>query len=550
MHDLNKVMFYKTSFEIRTKNESGDALWELVCILRRWATGKYPNLPATPQFWSKLKRTHRVPCSQDARISFASELCLEEGGVNYWAIAIEEIAEVEGYAPRIWATDVSFSWEASNAGKVSVVLSYGDRPGFLGRCQAQPSHTIPRFIRMIQKSSRIDCTSSGRPVPLGAIELKVGDFKEFWDFVSDEKRDVPIVYVSPRFDGSNNSIFAVEPESIVRSLGPSAFVYFSADEMFCREMRECLPSLAYGCSNGKVRVYASRPNMKGGQDQGRHRFFSADEIEKMGAEEFVAMLRRALAQDVHFYEKMMRPDAVKQKRSRLIFEKSVAEKNFHAAFEIAQDAEAEAESLKDLLEGAFREIEKLESRCEELEEELHLSNAKAETLEYQASCASKQDGDLSGLRKWPLPLIDLITLFQEHNGNKLVFTDRAFRSLNECITDAEVIWNALVDLCEIAYPLYDAESSGDIARQFNSQSIFEFKRGAGSMTRRDSKLIAQYKDTYRGREINVEAHLAKGNKDSDKQSLRLYFGFDETDRKIIVSHIGKHLDNFSTRSRK
>lgn len=550
MHDLNKTMFYKTSFEIKTKNDSGDALWELVCILKRWATDKYPSLPSNPQFWSKLKRTHRVPYTQDTRIRFASELCLVEDGINNWAISIEETEEAEGYAPRIWATDVSYSWEVSDAGKVSVVLSYGDRPGFLGRCQAQPSHTIPRFIRMIQKSSRIDCTSSGKPVPLGPIELKVGDFKEFWGFVSDEKRDVPIVYVSPRFGGNINSTFAVEPEAIVRSLGPSAFVYFSGDEMFCKEMHECLPSLAFGCSNGKIRVYAPRPDMKSDHDQGRHRFFSADEIEKMGAEEFVAMLRRALAQDVHFYEKMMRPDAVRRKRGRLVFEKSVEEKNFHAAFEMAQSAEAETESVKALLESAYQDIEKLERQCNELEEDLYLANAKADALEYQVNNASRQDGGFGELRKWPLPLVDLISLFQEHNGGKLAFTERAFRSLSECITDAEIVWNALVDLCEIAYPLYESESSGDIARQFNSQSIFEFKRGAGSMTRRDSKLIAQYKDTYHGRQINVEAHLAKGNKDSDKQSLRLYFGFDKTDRKIIVSHIGKHLDNFSTQFRK
>ena len=29
MHDLNKTMFYKTSFDIRTTDEGDDALWSL-----------------------------------------------------------------------------------------------------------------------------------------------------------------------------------------------------------------------------------------------------------------------------------------------------------------------------------------------------------------------------------------------------------------------------------------------------------------------------------------------------------------------------------------
>lgn len=110
-----------------------------------------------------------------------------------------------------------------------------------------------------------------------------------------------------------------------------------------------------------------------------------------------------------------------------------------------------------------------------------------------------------------------------------------------------MVWNALHDLCAIAYPLFASHDAGDYAKKFNSQSTFELKRGAGKMTRKDSRLMAQYQDTYQGRAINAEAHLAKGNDDASPNSLRLYFVFDEETGRIIVSHIGKHLDNYSTR---
>ena len=60
MHDLNKTMFYKTSFDVRSVDEEGDALWSLICSLRLWATRKYPALPREASFWSALKQTHRA----------------------------------------------------------------------------------------------------------------------------------------------------------------------------------------------------------------------------------------------------------------------------------------------------------------------------------------------------------------------------------------------------------------------------------------------------------------------------------------------------------
>lgn len=34
MHDLNKTMFYKTSLDVRSVDEEGDALWSLIWSLR------------------------------------------------------------------------------------------------------------------------------------------------------------------------------------------------------------------------------------------------------------------------------------------------------------------------------------------------------------------------------------------------------------------------------------------------------------------------------------------------------------------------------------
>ena len=179
MHDLNKTMFYKTSFDIRTTDEGDDALWSLLCSLRAWATRKYPALPREAAFWSALKRTGRVPFQEGRPVRFRSELCLEDGG-NHWALTIEEIAEEPGAAPRHWTTEISFVWTAVDAGSVAVALSYGDTPGFLGPCQPEPELTFPGFIRTILENDRLVSTASGRPLSLEPTLLHVGQFKDLW----------------------------------------------------------------------------------------------------------------------------------------------------------------------------------------------------------------------------------------------------------------------------------------------------------------------------------------------------------------------------------
>ena len=40
MHDLSLTLFYKTSIDIESIDKNDDALWSLVCDIRRWMTRK------------------------------------------------------------------------------------------------------------------------------------------------------------------------------------------------------------------------------------------------------------------------------------------------------------------------------------------------------------------------------------------------------------------------------------------------------------------------------------------------------------------------------
>jgi len=550
---LNLTLFYKTSFQVRALGDGGDALWGLVCNIRNWMTSKWRangiSIPTQNAVWSKFKAGSSIVSEDpEGTVRFYSSAYWDSETLNYWACSITETVTVKGYAPRQWVTEIGFAYKESTFGTVSIVLSYGDWPGYLGECQEEPGPSIPGIIGRLTNDYRLACEICGMPLELGARMLRVGDFPRFWDVISDEERDVPVVYISPKryaVDG----LFAIDPQEVAQSLGPSAIVYYAIDPSFSDEMRSLLPNADYKCYNGFVRVYTARPCVNEAGDPGRHRYFPPSAIEGMGDEKFIRMLRRALAQDVHFYESMVRLDVVKNKVRRVAVAKR-AEGQVKLAENRAKMAEEESMELmiglEDEMVATQRENERLQHELDELRSKNYSLEARAQVAE-DALSGRKSAAVIDEIDMHRYSPQALAELFATIYGDRIDFTERAIKTLGDCGTRPDILWNALYDLCTIAHELHTNQGEADIAKAFNSKSEFEYSRGAGMMTRKDAKLIGQYRDTYHGREIDVESHIKKGNKESSDQFIRVYFGFDNESQKIIVSSVGKHLDTYSTK---
>lgn len=553
MHDLNLTLFYKTSFQIRSTEHDGDILWHLICEIKNWMSKKWDSngvdIPLDNETWSQFKSGSTI-VSEDPEdtIRFYSSVYWDHEALNYWACSITETVTIEDLAPRQWITEIGFAYKELTYGTVSIVLSYGDRPGYLGECQKEPTPSVPGLVNRLTRNKHLNCELCGMPLHLEAQMLHVGDFPTFWKLIADESRDTPIVYLSP-MRHTNNGQSTIDPQEIARNLGPSAMVYYATDPAFNDEMRALLPDERYKCYNGFVRVYTSMPHLDNSGDSRRHRYFKPSVIKKMGAKKFIRILRRALAQDVYFYEKMVRLDVVKSKIRRASIAKD-AEGQIAVAENRIKNAEEESMGLLIELE---EEANAAHLENEQLQRELGEAQSKVFSLETRVQTAESALKGTNGS-----PVIDeidmqryspraLCELFETIYSDKIDFTDRAMKSLSECATRPDVLWNALYDLCTIAYPLHTKPGEIDIAKDFNSNSEFEYSRGAGMMTRKDTKLIEQYRDIYRGREINVETHIKKGSKESSNQFIRIYFGFDNVSKKLVISSVGKHLDTHSTK---
>ena len=296
MHDLNLNLLYRTSFEIRTVDEEGDALWQLVYNIRTWMTSKWRNRGVELDISNDELRQfkwHAVLTSsdEDQTVRLESASYISEGGTNNWACAITETYRVPGKAPRQWVTEIGFAYSEQNAGTVSLVLSYGDYPGFLGPCQDEPNLGLPRIIRMLINDPRLVAETCGMPVSLEPRELRCGDFQNFWQLLESEERQVPVIYISHRSnDGEPQNL--IDPEKVAAALGPSALVYYTRDDGFAAEMRDNLPNFDYRCYMGFVRVYAPGLDASKPWEHTRHRFFNPDAIEEIGEGAFIEMLRR------------------------------------------------------------------------------------------------------------------------------------------------------------------------------------------------------------------------------------------------------------------
>lgn len=554
MATINSNPFYRTSFEIAAAQPETDILWELVMSVRNWICRKWDKrgAPISQDLgeWSSFKfgRSARLSDSQNT-VRFASAALYGDGvrGIQEWACSISERYSVKGYAERIWTTDVTFVAISEESAAVSIVVSYVDRSGFLGPVQSKPSLTVPGLVRVLMNNESIVCTTSGKPLTVWASSLAEGDFDEFWSFVINPERSTPIVYVSPYFPTEAEAQFLVDPRDIASVLGPSAIVYYSPSAAFSSEMMAKIPNRKLRCTSGALRVYLPNVRLDNPFEPTRHRFFRPQDIEEYGRDAMLEILRRALAQDELPYDAKHRVDALRT-QIRLHSTERRAEARVNAAEDYAL---GEIEKTEQMLEGELNELKEeqlqRQNEIDDLKERCHDLEEKCSAYELALRSTSSEQEEQVSIGRWPMSTLEIVELYTQVFADRIDLTERAWKSLNGCRSDPDLLWNAMHVLCTIMYGLQSQTGGVDVQKEFSDNSTFTYASGAGTMTRKGNALMREYMDTFQGRELNCEAHIGAGNGRNAKRSIRIYFCYDDVTGKIIISSIGEHLKNYSTR---
>lgn len=473
MIDLSSTLFFKARFEIAAKQKGLDMLWCIVYHIRDWMSSKWrkrgETIPTDNVLWSKWKMGGRIASQNDAVYLQSMYYGAEDGGI-FWACKIKEsFPSKKGCAPRQWTTEVGFQAPTTDKGSISVVIYYSDRPGFIGPCEGTVPASIPNLIRRLCEDSRILCTVDSYNLTLQPIHLSPGDFPQFWNVVSAPKRSVPVIYISPRITDEGTVVNLINPTELANHiLGPNALVYYATNLDFSREMTEMCPS-DYSCYSGGVRIYAAQPHIGDEGDHYRHRFIPARDILETGSAQTCEILRRALAQDVHFYDEMFRIEDCKKMKDRRMMEERIAahkkaiEDGFlETAVQTQDELRAKCQAAENALfekEFEFEEYKETASdEIKDLKRQIHNCRQQMEThqtaLLQERSRALKSIQD--SIQSYPTKPAEIANFFISHFPGRIDFTENGFASLRDCETDAEILWDAFYQMATTLYDIYRA----------------------------------------------------------------------------------------------
>lgn len=152
-----------------------------------------------------------------------------------------------------------------------------------------------------------------------------------------------------------------------------------------------------------------------------------------------------------------------------------------------------------------------------------------------------------GIAVYPNTPQAIAKYFETVYPDRIVFTERAYRSMDECTTKSDVLWEAFYHIAVDLYNLLKRNPATAFT-DFKDYTGWDCSRGEGAQTHADSKFMRQRIDKYNGQEIDIEPHVKNGSQESDPKFVRIHFAYDpNVADKIIVGHCGKHLDNYSTR---
>lgn len=557
MIDLSSTMFYKVKFKISLEDSKKDLLWLIISHIKNWQTRKWNKesklISDNVKAWSNLKKGSTISSTDKKTVKIVSAVCYVDEPENgtFWACKIIETPLSDTrFAPRRWVTEVGFEPINANSAYFSCVISYSDMAGFIGECEPMPAPNVPGLVRKVITDKYISCENGTDKVSTYPQEIASGQWMAFWEKLQNEGRTIPYIYISPKNNPiEDENCLCVDPKKIATAVGGNALVFYATDKAVTDEMNYFTPQ-ELACYNGMIRIYYPGVEATDELDHNRHRYFRPNQIESMGECAICQILRRALAQDVTFYDKFFRIDDC-----QAMVDANVRQKRLKELQAIHQEKLKEVEDETMVL--AFDEEEKrlmveaendrLKAELADLKEDnfiLTQQNESYRTLAQDNAALTKAVDSRLNTKEYPDTPEDVVNYFEATFGDKIQFTDDARKSLKGCRLDLSDLWKSLFALSTVMWDLA-FNYNGDIYKEFQNRTGLKATRGEGTMTRANSKLMRQFETDYNGESINIEAHITY-----PEQEQSIHFGFSRNDKKIVIGSCGEHKDIHSTRKRK
>ena len=185
--------------------------------------------------------------------------------------------------------------------------------------------------------------------------------------------------------------------------------------------------------------------------------------------------------------------------------------------------------------------------------EAEIRRLKARLAALEASRAREQEAArgetsmvVSEMASVPRTLDDVLTLAERAWPERLLVLESAHDAARAWSgRDLDRPWRALCAVAECLWPLHFVEASADPVREFASRTGFRFTPTESFTVSTMPRLREARTFPWEGRRTYMPAHVAVTGGSGDS-NIRMHLCFDEEGRRIVVGHLGRHLDNTLT----
>jgi hypothetical protein len=536
---INQHTNYQASFSV--KDPDKEVIHRFRSIVFDWLKKKETDRQLRDEgAFKKFSFRSKLDNLWNTRSSVSTNTFLDDEDVS-WAMQYQE---KKPGGKMFWYTDIGLSVQDGTL-SINVRIAYAWNVEDLSHNRIDPRATIPNFVRrFFEEAARSNWhvfsqnetfRISEKPYPIS----KIGEGKSLSNWIMNPERQFPLIVF-------NGRALVKEAVSLSRDLvGKANIIVIDDNRDLADELTEHLP-FEFRVPFNKFRVFF-RIHSKNPRPE-RHRWFSSTDPEYRAQREALinSLLRNHTVTTIGGARSIETIADVSRKisLSRLRELGNGAPENAEqlAAFEeLLSEAQEEISKYREEAEYFASEHTSLEAQ---LTEQKYDFEGKLRALQASGEGPEKSLPILSSL---PKTIGDCVDAIEPYITDRVVILPQAKETaynyqrcplLDDC-------WKMLLALHDTLHPLkFEEEALNEST--FLARTGITYAKTEGKTTKNNAKFAALRRFEFEGETLEMWPHLKVGQK-GDK-ILRIYFAFHEPSRRIIVGHIGPHIDNATTRN--
>lgn len=590
----NEELHYRAKFDVYPYETQNPAFDKLCQILWDWAREKerhrrselFGSLSATTGKESFASGSLAWPDGYDGGMG-ADGACLRTeavtcGARRLWAMEYDE--QDQRLRFRRWHTSVGLSSGETGETRVNVRISYYAKPGYIGKPGFVPFANVPKFVREMIDLRTYQCCVGETVLERCETYLSRDDFDSaFADNLTSAQRELPLILMCTDERGATP---VWDAEEFAGKLAGMANVYVAdwrdqelRDRLFSLFVRE-KASFNYRCGPSTLRIYRPGVDLSDASSWRDSPFFPKARIdEACGGDEsrpekFIKIiaksLGRAISSDDDDVLEIADVERVKTlERARRLGEQYRELKSRSAASQAgsqARDEDVDVDGLRDELsewqaiadeysssydkelrraEDLQRKNSDLSNRVSSLAYRLQEASGRAESLQEENESLARSASVVSSLEHIPTCLVDELHLAEKLWPNRIAVLPGAYASAKNYRVDLDEAWRMLSAMANTLWDLHFSDESVDISNEFYLRTKFAHSLTESGFTKTNGDYMRLRKRTYKGREIDISAHV-KGKSGPRDELFRIYYCPDAKTRLLVIGHAGPHLPTSRT----